>query len=369
MSGTSLDGLDIALCEVEIGAGLLENLVSQNVPYPQRLREELSEVVESGRVELSQLIALSAAWGAFTAESVERFLKDNEVAADSVDLIGLHGQTIAHLPALVEIAAGSYRGTLQIGEAEILAKRLGIVTVSDFRNGDIAVGGSGAPLAPIYHQQRFAAEGETRLVVNIGGIANVTLLEGLDKCVATDVGPGNCIGDYLMQQHLGQQFDVEGKVAAAGEVDRELAQKLASEKLFNRPLPGSLDRREVLLLADKYGLLDAADERTLAAWIATVTEFTATMIYDQTNRLSREQPDQVLVCGGGYHNQTLMNHLRNHFTNSIVSGTREFGSDPDFVEAECFAWLANLTIEGRAGNMPQVTGAERAVVLGKISSP
>ncbi|MFH2055899.1 MAG: anhydro-N-acetylmuramic acid kinase [bacterium] len=369
MSGTSMDGLDIALCDVEIGTGQLQNLASQTADYPAALQSALVRVVESGSAKLTELVALSAAWGDFATKATEQFLSERHLKPQDVDLIGSHGQTVAHLADPLEIAGGAYRGSLQIGDAEIVAKRLGIVTVSDFRSGDLAVGGSGAPLTPIYHQQRFAVGDRIRLVVNIGGIANVTLLEGLDKCLATDTGPGNCLIDYLTQHHLNQPYDESGEEAATGTIDQELSSRLQEDKLFKRPLPCSFDRAEVLHLAERVGLLNPADPATLASRIATVTELTAWSIHRQTQRLSESAPTEVLVCGGGFRNRTLMKHLRNYFADSIVTGTDKFGSDPDFVEAECFAWLANLTIEGRAGNLPQVTGADRAVVLGKISLP
>lgn len=366
MSGTSMDGLDIACCEVALAEKSLRTIAATTIPYPTELRNALAKIVSSGKVRLVELVALSTAWGEFAAESVDQFLSDNDLT-DKIDLIGSHGQTAAHLSEPLDFAGGSYRGSLQIGDAEIIAKRLGVVTISDFRSGDLAVGGSGAPLAPIYHQQRFAAPNETRLIVNIGGIANVTLLEGADRCIASDVGPGNCLIDYIMQSALDKPFDEDGEVAAQGEVDQELLERLATHSLFQRPLPGSLDRAEVLKLLDEIPPEMRAKHTN--SLIATLTELTARLIAQQTARLSEKTPDGVFVCGGGRFNQTLMKHLRNYFSGSIVSGTESLGADPRFVEAECFAWLANLTLESKAGNLPQVTGASRSVVLGKISLP
>ena len=369
MSGTSMDGLDIACCEVDIAAGTLRTTCAATTLYPAPFKDELSEVVQSGRADLRQLVALSTAWGQYAASAIEGFLADNNVTPGDIDLIGSHGQTVIHLPPSKETTGTMPSGTLQLGEAEVIAKRLGVTTVSDFRTADIAVGGGGAPLAPIYHQQRFADPTEDRLVVNIGGIANVTILLRDGSCRATDTGPGNCLIDYLMQTQLGKPFDEDGAFAEQGSVDRRLLEKLKSDDLFKRDLPFSLDRTAVLGLIDRYNLIDEITPESVATIIATVTELTAWAIHHQSRRLIPETPARVLVGGGGRFNNSLMKHLRNYFSGSIVSGTETLGSDPRFVEAECFAWLANLTLAGQAGNLPQVTGAQRPVVLGKISLP
>ncbi len=369
MSGTSMDGLDIACCEVDIAAGTLRTHCAVTTPYPSPFRDKLSEVVQSGRADLRQLVVLSTAWGEFSASAIEAFLTANKLSTVDIDLIGSHGQTVIHLPPATNRKKTAPSGTLQLGEAEIIAKRLGVTVVSDFRAADIAVGGSGAPLAPIYHQQRFADAAEDRLVVNIGGIANVTMLLRDGFCRASDTGPGNCLIDYLMQTQLGKPFDEDGALAEQGKVDRRLLEKLQSDDLFDRNPPFSLDRTTVLNLIDRHNLDRKITSEGAAPMIATVTELTAWAIHHQTRRLSPKELARVLIGGGGRFNKTLMKHLRNYFAGSIVSGTETLGSDPRFVEAECFAWLANLTLAGHAGNLPQVTGAGRPVVLGKISLP
>jgi anhydro-N-acetylmuramic acid kinase len=258
---------------------------------------------------------------------------------------------------------------LQVGEAEIIAKRIGVVTVSDFRAADITAGGRGAPLAPIYHQQRFGQTGKERLVVNIGGIANISLLLGDSECYASDTGPGNCLIDHVTRVAFNKGYDDHGEIADGAEIDERLLEELKSDPLFSQPLPTALDRGEVLRLLRRQGVRPFG-EYDPADLVATLTELTAWSVYDGARRLRSEAaPSEVLVCGGGAHNSFLMKRLQYYFDDAIVTATDRYGSDPDYVEAEAFAWLANLAVENRPGNVPQVTGAKRQVVLGKISLP
>ena len=362
--------LTISLCEVNTADRQFRNLVSASSPYPAPLREKILSIAQSGVIDLRELMGLSSYLGHLYADSIRDFLTANDIDRKRVDLIGLHGQTIAHLSSPIKVMERSCLGTLQIGEAEVIAKKLGIVTVSDFRSADIALDGSGAPLVPIYHQLRFAEPEGSRAVVNIGGVANVTLLNGTSECLATDSGPGNCLIDTAAQKLYGIPFDKDGELSLAGSVNEKLLQEILQDPLLGRKLPTSYDRGELVNLLQKYSVLDADSAETKAAVMATMAQLTVNCLRRALMQLGRSKlPDQILVCGGGVHNGYLMLQLQNSLTPSKVTSTATFGSNPDFVESEAFAHLANLTIDGLAGNLPAVTQASRAAVLGKISQP
>ncbi len=370
MSGTSTDGLDVALCDVEVRQRHIRNILSQSFPYPDILRSKLLDVAHVGSANLHELVALSYYLGHFYAECVETFCRVNGLPLASVDLIGSHGQTIAHLSQPRLILGSRHRGTLQIGEAEVIAKRLGIFTVSDFRAADIALGGSGAPLVPIYHQCRFAKPDCLRVIINIGGIANITLLDGTDRIAATDTGPGNCLIDSCMQVLYGQPYDAGGRIALSGRVDPDLLGRLRRDETLTRSLPTSFDRKEVFELTDQHHLLATMGQINKESVVATVSELTAITIVDAISSMGNgATPDRLLICGGGVFNDYILSRLKQFFGDQRVVSTADYGSDPEYVEAEAFAYLANLTIEAEAGNIPAVTGASRQSVLGKISQP
>lgn len=370
MSGTSADGLDIAYCDVNVVSRTLTCISASTIPFPDSLRERILAIAQAGSVNLTELMGMSTYLGSFYADSIEQFCAANHTAKSDIDLIGCHGQTIGHLSKPIRILDRQCRGTLQIGEAEMIAKTLGVVTVSDFRSGDIALGGSGAPLVPLYHQLRFAEQEKLRVIVNIGGIANITVLRGTTECHATDTGPGNCLIDTAMQAAYQLEYDEDGIIAGSGSINRKLLAQLEDDRLFSRPLPTSLDRKEMIDLLNRYKLLPLTGEILKMDLIATVTELTVTRIGDCVMELTKGvKPDSVLVCGGGVYNRYIMSRLQSMFGDSAVGSTGDFGSSPEFVEAEAFAYLANLTLDSLPGNLPDVTGAGRKAILGKIIQP
>ncbi len=370
MSGTSADGLDIAYCEVNIRNQSLLNLASETIPYPADLQNEILGIARAGNADLAQLLGLSSYLGHFYADAIERFCYHHEVTRRGIDLVGSHGQTVAHLSQPRPCLERMVSGTLQIGEAEIIAKRHGVVTVSDFRSGDVAVGGSGAPLTPLYHRALFARQGETNVVINIGGIANITLLKSDDECLATDTGPGNCLLDTIINDRTGGRFDTDGTVASSGAIDEALLAELLQAEVLRRKLPASHDRGEILRLLRDEKISAHLDRLTTESVMATLGELTVLTIKRAAEQfLGGVVPESVIVCGGGAHNVFLMHRLQEHFADSEVVSAGAFGTDVDFVEAEAFAYLANLTMNSACGNLPQVTGASRAAILGKISMP
>ncbi len=370
MSGTSADGLDVAYCEVNVSNHSLKNLAGESIPYPTNLREKILGIAQRRNADLADLLALSSYLGHFYADAIELFCRHHEITKRGVDLVGSHGQTVAHLSKPLRFLDRSVTGTLQIGEAEVIAKRIGAVTVSDFRSGDIALGGSGAPLTPIYHRSLFSHEGKFNVVVNIGGIANITLLKYDDECLATDTGPGNCLLDTVMRSKTDRHFDDDGKLAASGAIDEVLLSKFLRAEVLQRKLPVSHDRGEILQLLEDEGIANSMNKMSTEDLLATLGELTSITIKHAADQLlGNAIPDSVIVCGGGAHNSYLMQRLQTHFSLSKVTSAAKFGVDVDFVEAEAFAYLANLSLSSLSGNMPQVTGASRAAILGKISLP
>lgn len=370
MSGTSADGVDIAYCEIDARSRQFQNWYSATFPYPAALREAILEIAKSDTVRPTELIILSTTIGHFFADSIGQFQKQFQISADDIDLIGSHGQTVAHLSRPVYTDFRKLTGTLQIGDGDIVAKRTAIVTVSDFRSGDTAVGGSGAPLAPIYHQFRFASEQEDRVIVNIGGISNITVLTKSGECIASDAGPGNCLTDSLVMQLTGRQFDTGGMLASAGLINEPLLKAFLDNEIMHRALPTSYDRGEFVRLLYRPEIQSQILTVGVETALATLNELTAVGIRNAVERLTPGlSPQLVLVCGGGLHNDLMINRLRHHFAKAKVDSTTQFGSDADYVEAEAFAYLANLTLNLEPGNLPHATGAARAAVLGKISLP
>ncbi len=371
MSGTSADGLDIAYCAADARDPFLRNLASETIPYPDSLREKILDIARDGNVALKELIALSTYLGHFYADAIEQFCVRHRIPIGNIELIGTHGQTVAHLAKPVSFLDRAVTGTLQIGEAEIIAKRIGVVTVSDFRSGDTALGGSGAPLAPIYHRAMLGRLCKDGVIVNIGGIANITVLKENEECLASDTGPGNCLIDTVIWERSGLRFDEGGMLAQKGKVDDGLVREFLDAELLQRTPPVSHDRGEIVQLLKNQSIAKRLSGLSTESALATLVELSAITIRRTFEQLRGGTiPEVILVCGGGAHNKFLMRRLRDQFAKAkVIQPTSSFGLEVDFVEAEAFAYLANLTLEFMSGNLPQVTGASRAAILGKISLP
>ncbi|MBD3670791.1 MAG: anhydro-N-acetylmuramic acid kinase [Gammaproteobacteria bacterium] len=358
MSGTSLDGLDVVLLtrsddHIQVGNG-------HTYPYPVALRQDLLRLCGPSQDELSLMMSSDIALGQFVADSVMRFLEKEGLNAADITAIGSHGQTIRHLPD------GKYPNTLQIGDPNTIAQRTGITTVADFRRRDMAAGGQGAPLVPAFHQAMLHAKTEDRVVLNIGGIANITVLPANEHHPVTgfDTGPGNVLMDIWHQRHHGGHFDENGDWANQGSVDDGLLHRMLEEPYFVRQPPKSTGRELfhynwLQPYLDGHHL-EAADVQ------ATLSQFTATTIM-QAIEQHAPSTRRVLVCGGGVHNLPLMQRLRSLAgDNRVVESTAAHGIDPDCMEGACFAWMASQTLRHLPANLPSVTGAKGPVILGAI---
>jgi anhydro-N-acetylmuramic acid kinase len=375
ISGTSADGIDAALVEVrESGVKTrFHQLAFLTQPYPEGLKKLLFAQSDPATSGVDTIARCDFLLGELFADAALRVAKKAGVKSGDIDLIGSHGQTIHHLPLPVRLHGKRIRATSQIGNISVIAKRTGAVTVGDFRSGDIAAGGTGAPLVPLFDYLALRSASSHRASLNIGGIANITVLPracSLDEVYAFDTGPGNMIIDGLMRSLFRREFDAGGETAAQGKILPRLLGPMIRHSYFRNPVPKSTGRE---LFGEKYvrGILAHFGKNDRYDLIATATEFTALSIYQQYLKFIRPRTPvaELIVSGGGIHNVTLMASLSRYFTPIRVSTSASHGIDPDAKEAVCFALLANETISGNPSNVKGATGAKRSTVLGTIAIP
>jgi anhydro-N-acetylmuramic acid kinase len=353
MSGTSLDGLDIALIEQSETTTLL---ATHYLPMPQELRAELLALCAPGPDELARAAMAEQSWVRLAAQGIQTLLKQQELSPTSIRAIGSHGQTIRHEPA---------RGfTIQIGNPALLAELTGIRVVSDFRRRDVAAGGQGAPLVPAFHEALFGEQRSYRAVLNVGGFSNLSLLAPDQPVRGFDCGPGNVLMDAWIQRQRGDSYDRDGAWAASGKVQPELLEALLGDPFFKTQGPKSTGR-ELFNLDWLDQHLGKPLRYAEADVQATLLELTAISITRALHSAQRET-EELLVCGGGAHNRTLMTRLAALLPGCAVNSTQSHGVPADWVEAMAFAWLAHCCLEGIPANRPSVTGANGLRVLGAI---
>lgn len=357
MSGTSLDGVDIAV--VDFSEYPPVTVYSGTTPYDAGLRQRLRDLTHSQTTTLDALFGLDAELSQVYADVVATALERLSLAAEDVTALGCHGQTVRHRPD----AAPPY--TAQLGDPGRLAVLSGICTVADFRRKDIALGGQGAPLAPAFHRFLLHSDSENRAVINIGGIANVTILPA-DKDLpiyGSDTGPGNTLLDHWIARHRAADYDANGDWARCGRVVESLLRSmLDGEPFFRLAAPKSTGTEYFNPAWLDPWLTGEADPRDVQA---TLTELTARTIA----MAIRDTPIQIhkcFVCGGGAHNRFLLERLGASLDGTRIDSTAALGVDPDFVEASAFAWLARCRLRGTAVDLTDVTGASRATLLGGI---
>jgi anhydro-N-acetylmuramic acid kinase len=375
MSGTSLDGMDAALLEIE-GAGLalkVRPLDFLTLPYDETLRQVLMEAALGERGGSRLICGLNVLLGEIAAEAAGELCRKAGLPPGCIDFAGSHGQTVCHQSEAAPLAGRMVRGTLQIGEAAVIAEKLGCPVVSDFRVRDLAAGGQGAPLVPYTEYLLYRREDRTRALQNIGGIGNVTLLPagcGAGGILAFDTGPGNMIIDAAARSLLGENFDRGGRFAARGRTDPALLSFMAAldQGYLDRRPPKSTGRERyngdymaALLRRAEAGGLTAYDT------LATLTRYTAETIALGIGRFCVPPPEELYVSGGGVHNETLMAALRELLPSCAVRRGDDLGIPADAKEAAAFAVLANETLHGLCNNAPSATGAAHPVVMGKIS--
>lgn len=375
MSGTSLDGIDAVLIRIR-GTGAatkFEQVAYLEHPFPRQVRTLLlrNSVPETSRVD--DLTRLNMVLAHLYADAVRAVARKGKTALTSISLIGCHGQTVHHLPDPVRIAGRPIAATLQIGDPSALATLTGIPTVGNFRTADMAVGGQGAPLVPYVDWLRFRSASEGRLLLNIGGIANLTVLHpdcAPGDVLAFDTGPGNMVVDGLMQRLFNRRFDRGGATARRGRPIPRLLDMVSRHRYFRRRPPKSTGR-EMFGAEFLETLLSAAGDAPPADIVHTAALLTPLSVHDAYVRFVRRRArvDRIIVSGGGARNGFFLEGLRELFVGIPVATVDELGMSGDAKEAICFAVLAHETTAGHRTNIPRVTGARRGVVLGTVATP
>lgn len=360
MSGTSVDAIDAALVRFDDRDGRLhaECLHALAQPWEDGLRQRLLTLGQGVDVtSIDELGELDHEVGAAFAATANRLITEANIDRARINAIGSHGQTLRHRPY------SKSPFTLQIGDPNLVAEHTGITTIGDIRRRDMAAGGHGAPLLPALHAALLHDAGEDRAVLNLGGIANVTLLPASgDGVRGWDTGPANALMDIWCERHTGERYDRDGAMAASGQVDPLLLDRLLDDPWFATPPPKSTGREHFhmrWLEARLRGGESPADVQ------ATLAELSTRTVADALNS-TLPKVRRVLVCGGGAHNPVLMAKLAQHLPQAMVESIARHGIDPDHVEAIGFAWLARQTMLGLPGNLPSVTGARGPRVLGAI---
>jgi len=366
ISGTSMDGIDAVL--VDFAGPHPRPIAAETFQYPAALRTALDELRrDPDAFPAARLARLDAEVGQAFAEAAEGLLSKAGAQSRSVRAIGSHGQTLLHRPD------DDFAHTLQIGDPSRIAAHTGIDVVADLRRADLAAGGQGAPLAPLIHQALLSDGNENRLVVNLGGIANVTMLPAEGGVAGFDTGPANCfMDDWYRARHAGQgqdaktsRFDAGGQWAATGSVDESWLNELMREPYLQRKPPKStgIEYFSPAWLRDR---LPKDAERRPADIQATLAEFSAASLVESIERFVPFRPDRILLCGGGVANADLVKRIGNRLGDIPLESTAAHGIDPDFMEATLIAWLAHEFIAGRAINTPPITGARHPVRLGAL---
>ena len=360
MSGTSLDGIDVVLASFGSESSVsVHNWLFE--PYPEAIYPNLRALLADPRRDSPIAGRVDEMLGNLYADAIQRLL--DQFPKDHVRAIGLHGQTIIHRPD------ADPPFTWQAGSSRIVAQETGIPVVYDLRSADMDVGGQGAPLAPAFHVHAFQSSSESRAVVNIGGIANVTYLpaDRSQEIVGFDTGPGNALSDQWIQEHKNLPYDADGNWAMSEKADDRLLDQLMSDSYFRLPAPKSLDIRKFSLHWLKNQIRLYGRELDATVIQSTIAAFTARSIW-RGIQLWVPEVEKIFLCGGGAHNHSIVGNLRNESGLDVV-GTDQLGIPPDQVEAIVFAWLARCRMMNLPANIPAVTGARKAVILGSVADP
>ncbi|MGB4811563.1 MAG: anhydro-N-acetylmuramic acid kinase [Methylophilaceae bacterium] len=355
MSGTSLDGVDAVLVEFK-QSHIPKVIATHFVSYPTNLREQILALQHPTINELEITCKMGNQLAQLYAKAINELLNNNQVSQSHITAIGCHGQTIRHRPEL--------GFTLQIGNNALLAELTNVTVIGDFRSRDIAAGGQGAPLVPAFHQAAFSHPDKNRMIVNIGGIANITSLEKSGQVLGFDSGPGNMLMDYWTKLHLDKNYDANGEWAATGLVIDSLLFDMLADPYFALPPPKSTGRD----LFNENWLKQHLTKPNLRAQdvARTLVELSVQSIYDAMMNTS-SAVDEVYLCGGGAHNGLLVERLKAKLGDKIyLTNTDALGIGVDWLEAVAFAWLARQTISGKCSNLPQATGANGPKILGAI---
>ena len=357
MSGTSMDAIDVTIVQFE--EQRVNVIAYEQFPIDKDIQSKIRSV--DSTLSITDLTRLDNILGGLFADAVNNILKVHGIDKDRVAAIGSHGQTLLHIPD------DQYPRSLQIGNPSIIAVRTGIKTISDFRRNDIAAGGQGAPLTPGFHSWMFRSGEIERAVLNLGGIANITILpsDQTEEIMGFDTGPGNGLMDAWSQEKNQQDYDENGDWAGSGKCNETLLDQLMSHPYFDERPPKSTGKDEFNLKWLMKSMDNLKHPPAANDVQRTLLELSAVTITQAINKYAT-QVSELLVCGGGIHNSLLMERLKESLGKLEIVSTENYGIHPDSVEAVAFAWLAWRRIMEQAGNVPSVTGASKAVLLGGI---
>ncbi len=360
MSGTSMDAVDAVLVTFPDDHSV-QLLASISRPWPEDLRQSLFELCRPGAQELYRMARLDRDCGDFFAATAQELLRQHGIAGADIAAIGSHGQTIRHEPGIGH--------SLQIGDPNRIAEVCACPVVADFRRRDLAAGGQGAPLVPAFHAALLRQTGTDRCVLNLGGMANITWLDGRSECAVSgyDTGPGNVLIDAWMQQQHHRPYDPQGRYAAAGDVDAEMLQILLEHPYFALAAPKSVGRETFHLDLIEQTLARLGRQLADSDILRTLTRLTAVSVADCIRR--HGERGELILCGGGVHNLTLQADLAALLPGFKLNGSDAYGIDPQWMEAMAFAWLARARLNGLPGNLPAVTGARGGRCLGALYAP
>lgn len=350
MSGTSMDGIDVAIVDVEQDR-LIE---AETIPYSPDLKEEIQILIKRNASSPAYLAQLDTQIGLAFGEAVNALLSKSMLSRQDIVAIGSHGQTICH------DASATIPYSLQLGCGHAIAQVTGLPVVADFRRRDLLVGGQGAPLAPLYHQAVFAEANKRIGIVNIGGIANITILDGLHQCKGWDTGPGNCLLDAWIQDQLGLPYDADGDWARTGRADKALVESLLDDPFLAQQPPKSLDKAYYNLDKLRHKITRPLAPESIQQSLIWVTGVPIAEAARQA------KVEELLICGGGAHNSLLLETLQALLPTIPVMSTEARGISADFIEAMLFAWLASKRMAGESLNLGPITGSRMAIPLGCI---
>ncbi len=371
ISGTSIDAVDLVLTEIS-GFGKdaqISVVASGSEDIPGDIRDFILKTSDKDTGTVEDVCKLNFAVGHLFADSINKFINKNGLSNSDIDVIGSHGQTVYHYPKDDNVSGYSVKSTLQIGDPSVIANLTGIMTIGDFRNADMALGGQGAPLAPYLDYVLFRSSDKTRLLINIGGISNITFLKkdcSIEDVIAFDTGPGNMLLDRLSKEFYNKPFDENGSQAAKGKLNQKLLDEIMRfDNYYNTKPPKSTGREFYGESFYEY-IISVAQNISDEDVMRTVTDYTAYTIHYNVKEFINETPDEVIVSGGGAKNEFLMELLKQYFNDSKVTELNYNGITSGNKEAVLFALLANEALHGNPAGMPSVSGAGKSSVLGKI---
>lgn len=358
MSGTSMDAIDAALVEFDNKASVK---LYHEYPIDNALRHQVRLINEKS--DLDHIADLDHELGHLFAKAVNDLLTEANIPAEQIKAIGSHGQTVLHKPNT------THKTSIQIADPNIICAETGITTIADFRRMDMAFGGQGAPLASAFHQYQFQQDNKSIVILNIGGIANITLLPHDDsEIIGFDTGPGNGLLDDWMQLNKNEEYDKDSLWASSGKENNELLEQLLGDNYFSLAAPKSTGR-EYFNLQWLQGYLSKQNSEISPEDVqATLLQLSAITICNAIQKHAKEY-NEVLLCGGGAYNPASLKSLQDLLPDMKVSTTKNYGLTPDCIEAVTFAWLAKQRLENKPANLPGVTGANKKVLLGGIYSP